>query len=231
MQCYWKRFDRSHTMSPSYYCGTFATIAGYFLRISLQSRLCFCHVKIEFWIVLLRVTCRFGAKDFNANAIKIACSIANDELIHCLLARCSHRDTEHKLNETDLLIDCNLGETLPSYCNTYCNLFPTHPTVINWNFETCQLNEIRWVFICISNFPNIYTFKFGFSVLFSLAKQNQMAIGRNKKLQSKAEDVVNVEPHIAGLCDAHRYLTQCPYNAAARSVQHVQLAPFKCGAK
>lgn len=88
---------------------------------------------------------RFGAKDFNANAIKIACNNGNDELIQCLLARCSHLDLEHKLNETDLLIDCNFGETLPSYCNTYCNLFPTHPTVINWNFETCQLNGIKWV--------------------------------------------------------------------------------------
>lgn len=86
---------------------------------------------------------RFGAKDFNCCAIKIACNNANEELIHCLLARYSHRDPEYKLNETDLLTGSNLGETLPSYCNTYCNIFPTQSTVINWNFETCQLNEIK----------------------------------------------------------------------------------------
>lgn len=87
--------------------------------------------------------CRFGAKDINFGAIKIACTNANEDLIHSLLARQSHRDTEYKLNESDLLTGSNLGQTLPSYCNTYCNLFPTKPTVINWNFGNCQLNHIR----------------------------------------------------------------------------------------
>lgn len=86
---------------------------------------------------------RFGAKDTNAYAIKIACTNADDDLIHCLLARHSHEDPEHKLNEIDLLTGSNLGQTLPSYCNTYCNLFPTNPTVIDWNFNNCQLQEIK----------------------------------------------------------------------------------------
>lgn len=86
---------------------------------------------------------RFGAKDINYGAIKIACTNASENLISCLLARQSHRDTEHKLNECDLLTGSNLGQTLPSYCNTYSNLFPTHPTVINWNFGNCQLYQIK----------------------------------------------------------------------------------------
>lgn len=86
---------------------------------------------------------RFGAKDINSCAIKIACENADEDLIHCLLARHSHEDPEHKLNDTDLLTGSNLGQTLPSYCNTYCNLFPTNPTVIDWHFANCQLNEIK----------------------------------------------------------------------------------------
>lgn len=86
---------------------------------------------------------RFGAKDANSCAIKIACMNADEDLIHCLLARHSHEDPEHKLNETELLTGSNLGQTLPSYCNTYCNLFPTNPTVIDWNFTNCQLQEIK----------------------------------------------------------------------------------------
>lgn len=86
---------------------------------------------------------RFGAKDANSCAIKIACTNGDEDLIHCLLARHSHEDPEHKLNETDLLTGSNLGQTLPSYCNTYCNLFPTNPTVIDWNFTSCQLPEIK----------------------------------------------------------------------------------------
>lgn len=86
---------------------------------------------------------RFGAKDANYFAIKIACANSDEDLIHCLLARHSHEDPEHKLNETDLLTGSNLGQTLPSYCNTYCNLFPTNTTVINWNFNNCQLHEIK----------------------------------------------------------------------------------------
>lgn len=93
---------------------------------------------------------RFGAKDVNSCAIKIACTNADEDLIHCLLARHSHEDPEHKLNESDLLTGSNLGQTLPSYCNTYCNLFPTNPTVINWNFNNCQLQEIKWVQIKIN---------------------------------------------------------------------------------
>lgn len=90
---------------------------------------------------------RFGAKDTNSCAIKIAIGNADDDLIQCLLARHSHEDNEHKLNENDLLTgigtNCNLGQTLPSYCNTYCNIFPTNPTVIDWNFNNCQLQEIK----------------------------------------------------------------------------------------
>lgn len=86
---------------------------------------------------------RFGAKDTNSCAIKIACTNENEDLIHCLLARHSHADSEHKLNETDLLIGSNLGQTLPSYCNTYCNLFPTNPTIIDWSFTNCQLQELK----------------------------------------------------------------------------------------
>lgn len=86
---------------------------------------------------------RFGAKDANYFAIKIACANADEDLIHCLLARHAHEDPEHKLNETELLTGSNLGQTLPSYCNTYCNLFPTNTTVINWNFNNCQLHEIK----------------------------------------------------------------------------------------
>lgn len=93
--------------------------------------------------LLTELLLRFGAKDANFCAIKIACTDADEDLIHCLLARHSHEDPEHKLNETDLLKGSNLGQTLPSYCNTYCNLFPTTPTVINWNFTNCQLHEIR----------------------------------------------------------------------------------------
>lgn len=86
---------------------------------------------------------RFGAKDMNSCAIKIAITNADENSIQCLLARHSHEDPEHKLNENDLLTGSNLGQTLPSYCNTYCNLFPTNPTVIDWNFNNCQLNEIK----------------------------------------------------------------------------------------
>lgn len=87
---------------------------------------------------------RFGAKDTNSCATKIACVNADEDLVHCLLARHSHEDPEHKLNETDLLTGCsNLGQTLPSYCNTYCNLFPTNPTVIDWSFTNCHLQEIK----------------------------------------------------------------------------------------
>lgn len=86
---------------------------------------------------------RFGAKDVNSCAIKIACAQGDEQLIYCLLARHSHIDPEHKLNETDLLTGSNLGQTLPSYCNTYCNLFPTFPTVIDWNFSNFQLQEIK----------------------------------------------------------------------------------------
>lgn len=75
--------------------------------------------------------------------MKIACGNAMEDLVQCLLARQSHRDPEYKLNETDLLIGGNLGQRLPSFCNTYSHIFPTYPTVINWNFGNCQLNEIK----------------------------------------------------------------------------------------
>lgn len=86
---------------------------------------------------------RFGAKDLNSCAIKIACAQGDEDLIYSLLARHAHRDPEHKLNETELLTGSNLGQTLPSYCNTYCNLFPTSPTVIDWNFSNFQLQDIK----------------------------------------------------------------------------------------
>lgn len=92
---------------------------------------------------LTELLLRFGAKDFDSGAIKIACASLLEDLIECLLARQSHRDPEHKLNETQLLTGSNLGQRLPSYCNTYCHIFPMHPTVINWNFGNCQLNEIK----------------------------------------------------------------------------------------
>lgn len=93
--------------------------------------------------LMTEVLLRFGAKDVNSCAIKIACAQGDEQLIYCLLARHSHMDPEHKLNETDLLTGSNLGQTLPSYCNTYCNLFPTFPTVIDWNFSNFQLQEIK----------------------------------------------------------------------------------------
>lgn len=92
---------------------------------------------------LTEILLRFGAKDFDSGAIKIACANSIEDLIEILLARHSHRDPEHKLNEPDLLTGGNLGQRLPSYCNTYCHIFPTHPSVINWNFGNCQLNEIK----------------------------------------------------------------------------------------
>lgn len=93
--------------------------------------------------LLTELLLRFGAKDFDSGAIKIACASSLEDLIQCLLARQSHRDPEHKLNEMDLLTGGNLGQRLPSYCNTYCHIFPTYPTAINWNFGNCQLNEIK----------------------------------------------------------------------------------------
>lgn len=94
-------------------------------------------------LLMTELLLRFGAKDINSCAIKIACANGDEDLIHLLLTRYSHEDTEHKLNETDLLTGSNLGQTLPSYCNTYCNLFPTNPTVIDWSFTNCQLQDIK----------------------------------------------------------------------------------------
>lgn len=86
---------------------------------------------------------RFGTKDINSGAIKLSIGAADDKFMKSLLSRECHIDVEHKLNDKDLLADGNLGQTTPSYCNTYRNLFPTHPTVINWNFANCQLPELR----------------------------------------------------------------------------------------
>lgn len=90
---------------------------------------------------------RFGAKDLNSGAIKFSIAAADQSLISSLLARECHVDTEYKLNDKDLLLDGNLGETVPSFCNSYRNLFPTNPTVINWNFRNCQLSQIKYVII------------------------------------------------------------------------------------
>lgn len=87
---------------------------------------------------------RFGTKDTNSGAIRSAISTGDEELICALLARESHVDHEYKLNDKDLLADGNLGKTIPSsYCNSYRNLFPIHPTVINWNFQNLQLPKIK----------------------------------------------------------------------------------------
>lgn len=92
---------------------------------------------------MTEILLRFGAEDTNSCALKIAIENADEELIHCILARHSREDPEHKLNETDLLTGSDLGQILPSYCNTYRNLFPTNPTVIDWSSTNYQLQEIQ----------------------------------------------------------------------------------------
>lgn len=99
-------------------------------------------VRQKSWI-LTELLLRFGTKDINSGAIKLSIGIADDRFLHSLLSRECHIDLEHKLNDKDLLSDGNLGRTIPSYCNSYRNLFPSHPTVINWNFINCQLSELK----------------------------------------------------------------------------------------
>lgn len=122
---FWRPFDKSRGHSQNFYLGTLTT--------SNQFRNTHWFVKFS----------RFGAKDINSGAIKIASACGDESLIRSLLARRSHVDLEYKLNDNDLLADSNLGQTLPSFCNTYCNLFPTHATVIDWNFTTCKLEIIK----------------------------------------------------------------------------------------
>lgn len=86
---------------------------------------------------------RYGAKDSDSSAMKIACTNFDESIMTRLLSRRSFIDLESKLNKNELLAGGNLAETVPSYCNTYDNLFPTIPTGINWNFNNCQLTYIK----------------------------------------------------------------------------------------
>lgn len=87
--------------------------------------------------------CRYGAKDTDSSAMKIACSNSDEKIMVRLLLRRSYLDLENKLNKEELLAGGNLAETVPSYCNMYDNLFPTHATGINWSFNNCQLSQLR----------------------------------------------------------------------------------------
>lgn len=87
---------------------------------------------------------RFGIVDTNTGALKSAVASGDDELVCAIIGSQAHEDLEYKLNDKYLLSGGNLGKTAPSsFCNSYRNLFPTHPTVINWNFPNLQLSEIK----------------------------------------------------------------------------------------
>lgn len=87
---------------------------------------------------------RFGIEDTSSIALKSAVSSGDNDLICSIISKQTHEDLEYKLNDKYLLSGGNLGKTAPStFCNSYRNLFPSHPTVINWNFTNFQLPEIK----------------------------------------------------------------------------------------
>lgn len=97
-------------------------------------------------MVLILLNSRYNAKDFNAHALNVAIQYQDDELLLELLSIQSHVDIERKLVYHGIQHKTNFSYFLkPAAGNNYRynNIFPQQSTAIDWNFENCQLSEIR----------------------------------------------------------------------------------------
>lgn len=96
----------------------------------------------------LNAISRYGAKDFNSNALSIAISNQDNELMSSLLSIQSHSDAERKLIQTSIQADTNFSyasKKISGKQYSYNNIFPRNSTAIDWNCHNCHLTELRYV--------------------------------------------------------------------------------------
>ncbi|XP_023236619.1 leucine-rich repeat serine/threonine-protein kinase 1-like [Centruroides sculpturatus] len=85
---------------------------------------------------------RYGARDDDCKALKIACSYNDEHIVSRLLSLKAYQDPEFKINKKALEI--SPSTQLSGFMNsvTYSSMFPTTPVMINWHGQKC-LNHIQ----------------------------------------------------------------------------------------
>lgn len=85
---------------------------------------------------------RYGARDDDCKALKIACSYNDEHIVSRLLSLKAYQDPEFKINKKALEI--SPSTQLSGFMNsvTYSSMFPTTPVMINWHGQKC-LNRIQ----------------------------------------------------------------------------------------